>query len=106
MALREFRDSGGNEWLVWDVPPARSYAPARSGQDRRVSPTPGFAPERRMARDRRRRGASAGLERGWVCFQCESEKRRLAPPPADWQTAPDEELEALCRAAAPARAAT
>lgn len=105
MALREFRDSAGTAWMAWDVPPVRSFAPERSGQERRVSPTPGYAPERRMLRDRRRMRAAAGLERGWVCFQCESEKRRLAPPPPGWQTAPDSELEALLRAAAPARAA-
>lgn len=103
MALREFRDSGGSEWMAWDVPPARVYSPARSGRERRVGPTPGYAPERRVLRDRRRRSAATGLEHGWVCFQCGEQKRRLAPPPPDWQSAPDAELEALLQAAAPAR---
>lgn len=103
MALREFRDSGGTEWMAWDVPPVRSFAPPRSGQERRVRSTPGYTPERRV-HDRRRLRAASGLEHGWLCFQCETEKRRLAPPPPDWQSVPDAELETLLRSAAPARA--
>jgi hypothetical protein len=101
MALREFRDSRGTEWLAWDVPAARDFAPARSGVDRRVTPTPDYRPERRVIRDRRRMRTGAGLERGWVCFQSEAEKRRLAPPPSEWETAADDALEALLGSAEP-----
>jgi hypothetical protein len=95
MALREFRDSRGTEWLAWDVPPAREYSPARSGVERRLSLTPDYHPERRVVRDRRRMKSGPGLEHGWVCFQSEAEKRRLAPPPREWGEAADDALEAL-----------
>ncbi|HEU4557176.1 MAG TPA: hypothetical protein VFS20_04975 [Longimicrobium sp.] len=103
MALREFRDGEGVEWIAWDVPPVREFSPVRSGEERRVNPTANYHPERRVLRDRRRRKTGAGLEHGWVCFQCEAEKRRLAPPPRDWEAIPDEQLAALCRNALPAR---
>jgi len=103
MALREFRDREGVEWLAWDVPPVREFSAARSGQERRLSPTPNYTPERRRLNDRRRMRSATGLERGWLCFQCEHEKRRLAPAPADWHAAADDELEALLQSAQAAR---
>jgi hypothetical protein len=36
---------------------------------------------------------------GWLLFQCESEKRRLAPYPRDWRALPESALEALCHRA-------
>jgi hypothetical protein len=104
MALREFRDSDGTEWLAWDVPPSQEYPRVRSGEDRRVSATPGFLPERRV-RERRLRRVSE-LEKGWVCFQSPHGKRRLAPPPPGWDSAPDEALVSLCATAQPARTRT
>ncbi|MFL5538581.1 MAG: hypothetical protein ACJ8J0_06285 [Longimicrobiaceae bacterium] len=101
MALREFRDSRGTAWMAWDVPPAREYAQVRSGVDRRQTHTAGYHPERRVLRDRRRRLSGPGLERGWVCFQSDAEKRRLAPPPGNWQEAADDALEALLGQAEP-----
>lgn len=87
--------------MAWDVPPARMYSPARSGEDRRVAVTENYHPERRVLRDRRRRCTGPGLEHGWVCFQSESEKRRLAPPPGDWEQAADDALESLLGRAQP-----
>ena len=101
MALREFRDSQGTTWMAWDVPPAREYSPVRSGVERRQTVTPNYHPERRVIRDRRRVATGAGLEHGWVCFQSEAEKRRLAPPPSDWAAAADDALEALLGRAQP-----
>jgi len=101
MALREFRDSRGTVWMAWDVPPARECAQVRSGVDRRVEHTSNYHPERRVLHDRRRRLSGPGLERGWVCFQSDAEKRRLAPPPGDWQEAADDALEALLGTAEP-----
>lgn len=100
MALREFKDSRGTEWTAWDVPPHRVYTESRSRADRRVTVTPGYAPERRVTRDRRRRVMHPYLQGGWVCFTSEREKRRLYPPPQGWDACSDAELEALCAQAA------
>ena len=46
------------------------------------------------------------MEKGWLTFACASGKRRLAPFPSEWESAPETELERLCataRAASPAR---
>ena len=43
------------------------------------------------------------LEGGWLTFQCEGEKRRLAPIPLYWANASDEELRALLERARPVR---
>lgn len=101
MALREFKDSQGTAWTAWDVPPPRLYEPIRSGSDRRVRREPVFAPERREGSERRRRSPMAELERGWVCFQSEAEKRRLAPPPDGWDDYSEDELRDLCRRGVP-----
>jgi hypothetical protein len=96
MALREFTDSRGRVWTAWDVPPRRTFERARSGSERRMRETPGFTPERRVNRDRRRRITHSELQSGWVCFTAGEEKRRLYPPPPAWDAASDEELESLC----------
>ena len=101
MALREFKDSEGKAWIAWDVPPAREYSPARAGGERRRTVTQDYHPERRVLRDRRRLRSGPGLENGWVCFQSDEEKRRLAPPPGDWEGAADDALEALLGRAQP-----
>jgi hypothetical protein len=101
MALREFKDSRGMEWIAWDVPPTRELTHTRSGVERRTTPTPDYRPERRVIRDRRRMQVGAGLERGWVCFQSPEEKRRLAPPPPDWESVETDALEELLGAAEP-----
>lgn len=45
------------------------------------------------------------LEGGWLTFQREGEKRRLAPIPLYWANAPDEELRNLLERARPVGAA-
>lgn len=37
----------------------------------------------------------------WLCFESGTEKRRLSPVPAGWESSPAERLAELCRAAAP-----
>jgi hypothetical protein len=105
MALREFTDSRGTAWTAWDVPPHRVYDNARGGADRRTRVVPGWTPERRV-RDRRMALRHPELAGGWVCFACEREKRRLSPPPARWDAASDQELEALCEQAESRASAT
>lgn len=41
------------------------------------------------------------LEGGWLAFQSGAERRRLAPLPLYWATAPDEELREMLRRAKP-----
>ena len=79
MAARTFEDSAGSVWEVFEV--------------RRTS--------------HKAEAVSAGLEHGWLAFVSGSRKRRLAPYPAEWQSADVAELERLCRRArAPFRIAT
>jgi hypothetical protein len=76
MAVREFTDSRGVEWRVWDVTPAHMH-PVTRGED-----------------------YMANLQDGWLVFESGSEKRRLeAPYPAEWMSFPLRELEELCRRA-------
>ena len=69
MAYREFTDEGGRKWRVWDTYPQK----------------PDFV--------------SPGFEDGWLSFEAEGEKRRLAPVPAGWEDATEVHLRVLLRAA-------
>ena len=68
MALRNFTDSQGSTWRVWNVVP--QYATGRD--EEQMTP---------------------GLQGGWLCFENSGEKRRLSPIPADWENAGNEALE-------------
>lgn len=62
MAYREFTDAGGVLWRVWDTYPKREAA---------VRPQ---------------------YAKGWLGFECETERRRFAPVPRGWESATDDEL--------------
>jgi hypothetical protein len=67
-------------------------------------PHPPHPPERRGEPDRRRFnfrrvGVAAVYENGWLCFESEAEKRRLAPVPENWNAADGEQLQAWCQSA-------
>jgi hypothetical protein len=98
MAHREFTDSRHVTWDVWDVYPALG--------DRRGS----LADRRRFMREtveRRTMLGAAGLRvspeymRGWLAFQSEHDRRRLAPVPEGWEELHEVELERLCQVATP-----
>ena len=77
--MREFTDSRGVEWKVWEVTPAHMH-PITRGEDYMEK-----------------------LQDGWIAFESGTEKRRLeAPYPPEWHSAPLPELEELCRRASPA----
>ena len=76
MALRVFTDPEGRSWQVWNVLPGPQI-----GFERTVSHLP---PE---------------MTEGWLCFESESEKRRLAPIPAGWEERHEGELWMLCSTA-------
>jgi hypothetical protein len=73
MAVREFTDSKGVEWRVWDVRPEHMH-PATRTED-----------------------FLSNLQDGWLAFESATEKRRLeAPYPVDWTSCRIPDLEALC----------
>lgn len=106
MGYRIFRDSQGIEWQTWDVIP--QLADRRAGDRRRAAALAGLATaERRRAAERRVRAGRrpvliAGLDEGWLCFEAQTEKRRLTPIPLDWLCCDDACLERYCREARPA----
>lgn len=74
MAYREFVDSAGESWRVWSTVPSAGS---------------------------RLRG---GFDQGWLTFERTNADRnqplrRLVPIPADWESAPDDRLELMCRSA-------
>ncbi len=78
MAVREFTDSGGRAWRVWDVVP-ESIHPQVKAEDYLAD----------MYRT------------GWLVFEtkAEDEKRRLSEIPVGWTEAPGEGLEVLLQRA-------
>jgi len=107
VGYRTFLDSSGKRWEVWLVTPA---AAERRKVDRRAgsSATPerfeGFV-DRRGSKDRRkstfRRNVVVATEfsNGWLCFESEGEKRRLAPVPIGWDEAGPDKLASWLQAA-------
>lgn len=77
MALREFIDSEGRAWRVWDVAPDQFHA-ATNWED-----------------------YLQGYIDGWLVFEAVdgSERCRLYPIPSGWESAPDHRLEELRRLA-------
>ncbi len=112
MAHRTFVDEGGVPWEVWEVRP--QWTDRRQGGDRRrVSADDQIDPpvlELRRGPDRRQSTGTGmrrvklanGFSGGWLIFESGADRRRLSPIPADWATAPDDQLSDLCsRALAP-----
>ncbi|HEU0053916.1 MAG TPA: hypothetical protein VFQ39_12110 [Longimicrobium sp.] len=99
MALRNFKDSEGHEWRVWDVHPYSVRKEERRIADRRRGNDVEYAgPERRVGHDRRRRTPgllTPGLEAGWLCFENHVDKRRLTPIPTEWEDVGDDGLRGL-----------
>src|SRR5688572_8053752 len=71
MGLREFRDSKGVQWKVWNV-------------------TPDALDKRTAAEDYMK-----DWQDGWLCFECPEHRRRLASFPPGWEELSDGELEQL-----------
>jgi hypothetical protein len=76
MAIREFTDSNGVTWRVWRTMPRTGSIYAEH------------------------------LRNGWLTFESESDRRRLAPVPAGWADAAPARLELMCRAAEVVRRAS
>lgn len=112
MGHRSFTDAVGIQWNVWDVIP--QWTERRSGEEQRRSeedPTVDPPVLERRGRQPDRRGGTGdgsririaeGLSRGWLAFESNLDKRRLAPIPAGWEELTDLDLEALCARASQA----
>jgi len=106
VSYRTFHDSGGKRWEVWLVTPA---AAERRKVDRRVgkaqSDMPQGLADRRQTPDRRRSPfrrhvvVANEFTNGWLCFESEGEKRRLAPVPEGWEEAGPDRLSQWLQAA-------
>ena len=94
MPHREFLDSMRVHWDVWEVIP--EAAERRGGDDRRHAVRETV--DRRHDHQPRYRVGALMVD-GWLCFECETEKRRLAPIPDSWVGLADVELERLCGSA-------
>ena len=76
MAYRKIVDSTQQAWDVWEVVPSRV---------REITGEPGSAVSRKLV-------VPAELQAGWLAFQSEKERRRIAPVPRDWAELPDDAL--------------
>jgi hypothetical protein len=106
VSYRTFLDSRGTRWEVWLITPT---AAERRRVDRRAS-AGGSAdyqgtldrrrtPERRRAPFHRTATVASEYSNGWLCFESEEEKRRLAPVPPGWEEAGPDRLSTWLQAA-------
>ena len=106
MSYRTFLDLTGKRWEVWLVTPA---AAERRKADRRASSGASTVfegeadrrrtPERRRGPFRRSMAVASEFSNGWLCFESEGEKRRLAPVPVGWAEAGPDRLATWLQAA-------
>ena len=68
MGLRQFTDRAGIEWTVWNVTATKLHPITRTEDYLR------------------------GFEEGWLCFESEQGKRRLADYPSHWEELDDDAL--------------
>jgi hypothetical protein len=106
VSYRTFLDSKGKRWEVWLITPA---AAERRRADRRASSSGSAAyqgdldrrrtPERRRGPFRRSQAVASEYSQGWLCFETEGEKRRLAPVPPGWEEAGPDRMSTWLQAA-------
>ena len=97
---RQFTDDRGLTWQAWDVFP--HWGERRSYQRRQLAGQPPEGTRERRISERRTRngiriGLSPRLTQGWLAFECQGLRRRIAPIPGGWHQLSDEELSALLR---------
>jgi len=101
MPYRILTDSAGTEWQVWDIAPQLTERRSGENTDRRVAitviPHADRRTEVRRLADTRRAVLRGTFAEGWLCFESNSEKRRLSPIPTGWTTCSDELLETYLR---------
>ena len=106
MSYRTFLDARGRRWEVWLVTPAAAErrkvdrrATAGGGEPFTSGPERRKTPERRRAPFHRSAAVSSEYSQGWLCFESEGEKRRLAPVPPGWDEAGPDRLSTWLQAA-------
>jgi hypothetical protein len=87
VAVRTFVDRTGVRWSVSEL---AAPAPPIENRDRRLQPRS----VKRIFR-KAKRLSTRPLALAALLFECATERRRLTPMPAEWQTLPDDELEDL-----------
>ncbi len=87
MPLRIIQDQQGRTWQVWGVQPTDINGPI--GDPAAGQPVEAQRPRRVTAVDPQ-------WADGWLTFETQGEKRRLAPYPSNWTGLSDQELTALC----------
>ena len=75
-SMRNFTDSAGDEWTVFEV--------SRQGDE-----------------EDNRAYLPRGFRAGWLCFESDAGKRRLSPVPDGWKALDPSDLERMLRRAAP-----
>lgn len=91
MAHREYVDSQGVAWQVWEVIP--QSVERRKLRERSTAPRD--SSDRRQRHEARLR-MSDGDSDGWLVFESRDPKKRLRPIPKGWCLASDTELESMC----------
>ena len=94
--FREFTDSRGTHWRIWQVNPSDT-ARGVPLSPRRVPARPALA-DHAKRETRREEWAQ-----GWLLFESSETKKRLFPIPDGWTTASAGALEAMCDTATPVR---
>jgi hypothetical protein len=99
MPHRQFIDTHGNLWTVWDVHPSRVERELDLARSARAGAGAGaeVGPGRSMLR---LEGAYAA---GWLCFESGAGKRRLTPIPTGWESLSAAALVELCDTASGVR---
>jgi hypothetical protein len=91
VAVRDYTDSEGVSWQVWEVIP--QSVERRRLRERRVADRDEY--DRRKRHEVRLRHAEGDID-GWLVFESFDTKKRLRPIPKDWQLASVVELESMC----------
>ena len=91
MAVREYTDSEGISWQVWEVIP--QSVERRKLRERRVADRDEH--DRRKRHEVRLRSVEGDVD-GWLVFESFDVKKRLRPIPKGWHLASSVELESMC----------
>jgi hypothetical protein len=98
---RTFLDDLARLWNAWEVIPA--WGERRTAERRGHSEDAGPRVDRRARERRRTRGLRIALPpklaQGWIAFECNDERRRVAPIPDGWSELPEGALRDLWRGA-------